>query len=291
MPDLCLISSAGGGCQATVVDLWRSMGWIMRANVTLLAVMLANVAAITCSRLYRFATARRHSRLFVQNAASALREGNVDQALDVANQHVRGHVARIVAAGLIAFAAAAYLSDAEAVGASERALQRTRTRLVADLKQGAGTLTSISLCAPLVGFVGTVFGILGSFYGSSLASLAGGLAEALVTTAFGLFVSIPAVWCGQYVLISIEAFETEMSNATLETITFCRAHCQSRHLFEHPRAGKAVSGSVLDDISSTHSWEIPYDRPRGMLLLVSFYTLLFVLLFVLTALAGLLAGR
>jgi hypothetical protein len=97
------------------------MGWIMRADVTLLAVMLAYVAAITCSRLYRFATARRHSRLFVQNAATALQEGNVYQALDVANQHARGHVARTVAAGLIAFAAAPHLSDAEAVGASERA--------------------------------------------------------------------------------------------------------------------------------------------------------------------------
>jgi hypothetical protein len=137
-----------------------------------------------------------------------------------------------------------------------------------------------------------VFGILGSFYGSGLASLARGLAEAFVTTAFGLFVSISAVWCRHYVLISVEGLETEMSNATLETITFCSAHCQSRHLFEHPRAEKAVSGSVLDDISSTHSWEIPYDRPRGMLLLVFlFYTLLFVLPLVLTALVGLLGER
>lgn len=291
MPDLCLISSAGGECQAPVSDLWRSMGWITRADVTLLTVMLTYVAAITCSSLYRFATTRRHSCLFVQSAASALQQGNVDQALDVANQHARGHVARTVAAGLIAFADAPHLSDAESVGASERALQRTRTRIVAELKRGVGTLTSIALCAPLVGFVGTVFGILGSFLGSNLASLARGLAEAFVTTAFGLLVSIPAVWCRQYILISVEAFETEMQNATLETTTFCRAHCQSRYLFEHPRAGKAVFGSVLDDISSTHSWEIPYDRPRGMLLLVSFYTLLFVLLFVLTALVGLLGGR
>jgi biopolymer transport protein ExbB/TolQ len=265
------------------------MGWIMRADVTLLAVMLAYVMAITSGRFYRFAAARRHSRLFVRNAASALEDGNVDEALAVATEYARGHVARTVAAGLTAFAAAPHLTDAEAVRATERALQRTRTRLVAELKRGAGTLTSIALCAPFVGFVGTVFGIMGSFYGSGLASLARGLAEALVTTAFGLLVAIPAVWCRNYVLVSVEAFETEMSNATLETMTYCGAHCQLRHRLEHPLAGKTVYGSILDP--GARSWEIPYDRPRGLLLLVSFYTMLFVLFFVLAALAAFLGAR
>lgn len=292
MPDLCLISSATGGCQATLGALWRSMGWIMRADVTLLVVMLAYVVAITSSRFYTFATARRHSRLFVRSVAPALQDGDFNQALAVAVQYARGHVARTVAAGLTAFAAAPHLSDVEAVGAAERAIQRTRTRLIADLKRGAGTLTSIALCAPFVGFVGTVFGIIGAFVmAHGLSSLAGGLAEALVTTAFGLLVAIPAVWSRHYILITVEAFETEMSNATLETVTYCSAHCQSRHLLENPLTGKAVNGSLLEDISGTHTWEISYDRPRGMLLLVSFYTLLFVLLFVLTALVGLLGGR
>lgn len=117
MPDLCLISSAGGGCQATVGDLWRSMGWLMRADVTLLAAMLVYVVGTTCKRFYRFAVTRRHSRLFVRNVASALQRGNLNEAVVVATHHSRGHVASIVAAGLTAFAdAEPQLTDAEAIG-------------------------------------------------------------------------------------------------------------------------------------------------------------------------------
>jgi biopolymer transport protein ExbB/TolQ len=297
MPDLWLISSVGGGCQATVGDLWRSMGWLMRADVTLLATMLAYLVGITCKRFYRFAATRRHSRLFVRNVASALQRENLTEAIVVATHHSRGHVASIVAAGLKAFVdAAPQLTDAEAIGAAERAFQRRHRRLVADLKSGVGTLTSIALLAPFIGLVGTVFGIMGAFVGggdrsTGLSYVAGGLAEALVTTAFGLLVAIPSVWCRNYVLTSVEIFESEMSNATLETMTYCDSHCHLRHVPEHPGAGKTRYGSVLDDISGTRSWEIAYDRPRGLLLLVSFYTLLFVLLVVSTALVASLGAR
>lgn len=174
----------------------------------------------------------------------------------------------------------------------ERAFQRRHRRLVSDLKSGVGTLTSIGLLAPFIGLVGAVFGIMSAFvWANSLSGLAAGLAEALVTTAFGRLVAIPAVWCRNYVLTSVETFESEMSNARLETLTYCDSHCHLRHVSEHPRAGEIRYGSVLGDISGTRSWEIPYDRPRGLLLLVSFYTLFFVLLFVATALVALLGAR
>lgn len=293
MPDLCLISSAGGVCQATVGNLWRSMGWITRADVTLLAVMLAYEAAITSGRLYRFAITRRHSCLFVREAASAFEGGDINRALALAKQYARGHVASTVAAGLVAFAQAApHLTHAEAVEAAERAFQRTRKRVVTDLKRGAGTLTSIALCAPLIGLIGTIFGIMGAFVGANgLFGLAAGMAEALVTTALGLLVAIPAAWCRNYILISVEAFETEMSNSTLEAITYCDSHRHLRPLLEHAGAGKAHYTPVFYDTSGTRSWEIAYDRPRGLLLLVSFYTLLFVFFFLAAALAALLGAR
>jgi len=74
-------------------------------------------------------------------------------------------------------------------------------------------------------------------------------------------------------------------------MTYCDSHCHLRHLLELTDAGKTRYGSVLDDISGTRSWEIPYDRPRGLLLLVSFYTLLFVLFFVAAALVAFLGAR
>lgn len=296
MPNLCLISSADGVCQATLGALWRSMGWIMRADVTLLAVMLVYVVTITCSRFYRFAATRRHSRLFVRDVASALQDGNINQALAIATQHARGHVASMAAAGLIAFVEAGrQLTDAEAIGITDRAFQRRHQKLAADLKRGAGTLTSIALCAPLVGLIGTVFGIMGAFvWAGGLSSLAARLAEALVTTAFGLLVAIPAAWCRKYILVSVETFETEMSNSALETLTYCESHLRLRHLLGESIIGKPRHGLVLDyifEIFKARPWEIPYDRPRGLLLLVSFYTLLFVLLFLATAIAAVLGAR
>jgi biopolymer transport protein ExbB/TolQ len=293
MPDLCLISSAGGGCQATLGDLWRSMGWLMRADVTLLAAMLASLVSIACKRLYRFAAARRQSRLFVRDVASALEKGNLNEAITVATQHSNGHVASVVAAGLTAFVEAPPpLTDAEAIGLAERAFHRRHRTLAAGLKSGAGTLTSIALVSPFIGLIGTVFGIMGAFVGggdrsSGLSYVAGSLAEALVSTAFGLLVAIPAVWCRNYVLSTVEILESEMSNAALETITYCHSHCHRRHT-SHPVRRKTRYGSVLDDISGSRSWEIPYDRPRGLLLLIHFYTFLFVLLFVATALVAVL---
>src|SRR5947209_18097294 len=103
MPDLCLISSAGGGCQVTVGDLWRSMGWLMRADVTLLAAMFAYLVGIASKRLNRFAAARRQSRLFIRDVVSALEKGSLNEAITVATQHSNGHVASMVAAGLTAF--------------------------------------------------------------------------------------------------------------------------------------------------------------------------------------------
>ena len=293
MPDFCLISAADGGCQATVGDLWRSMGWLMRADVTLLAVMFAYAIAITCSRLCRFSITRRHSRLFVRNVTSALQTGDLYEAIAIATRHARGHVASMAAAGLTAFVEAGpQLTDAEAIGITERAFQRRHQRVAAHLKRGAGTLTSIAVCAPLVGLVGTVFGIISAFvWAGGLSSLAGGLAEALVTTAFGLLVAVPAVWCRNYILVSVETFETEMSNSALETLTYCESHLRLRNLFKQPIVGKAPHRSILDSVFKARPWEIPDDRPRGLLLLVSFYTLIFILFFVAAALAALLGAR
>jgi biopolymer transport protein ExbB/TolQ len=297
MPDLYLISSAGGECQSTVGDLWRSMGWIMRGDVILLAAMLAYVIGITCKRFYRFTATRRHSRLFVRNVASALQRGNLNEVIVVATRHSRGHVPSIVAAGLTAFVdAAPQLSDTEVIGAAERAFHRRQRGVVADLKGGVGTLTSIGLLAPFIGLIGTVFGIMGAFVNgpdraTGISLVSGAFAEALVTSAFGLVVAIPAVWCRNYIVTRVEIFETEMSNATLETLTYCDSHYHLRHVSEHPGAEKPRHGSVLDDTAGTRSWEIHYDRPRGLLLLVSFYTLVFVLASVFTALVGLLGER
>jgi biopolymer transport protein ExbB/biopolymer transport protein TolQ len=77
-----------------------------------------------------------------------------------------------------------------------------------------------------VGLFGTVVGIIHAFQGISqakstgLAAVAGGISEALVTTAIGLFVAVPAVWVYNYFTGKVESFDVEMDNSSSELIDY-----------------------------------------------------------------------
>ena len=87
-------------------------------------------------------------------------------------------------------------------------------------------LGSIGSVAPLLGLFGTVVGIINAFKGiasqkaTGLGAVAGGISEALVTTAIGLFVAVPAVWMYNYFTSRVEAFDVEMDNSSSELIDY-----------------------------------------------------------------------
>jgi len=92
---------------------------------------------------------------------------------------------------------------------------------IAELKENLGVLATIGATAPFVGLFGTVVGIINAFgkmatSGGGIASVSAGISEALVTTAFGLFVAIPAVWAYNYFQNRIDRFTVEMSNSGSE---------------------------------------------------------------------------
>ena len=80
--------------------------------------------------------------------------------------------------------------------------------------------------APFVGLFGTVVGIINAFKGISqekstgLGAVAGGISEALVTTAVGLFVALPAIWAYNYFTNRVEAFDVEMGNSSSELLDY-----------------------------------------------------------------------
>ena len=94
------------------------------------------------------------------------------------------------------------------------------------MKKGLGNLATISTTAPFVGLFGTVIGIINAFRGMAISGSGGlgavsaGIAEALATTAFGLFVAVPAVWMYNYFLNKVERFNVEMSNASSQLIDY-----------------------------------------------------------------------
>jgi len=114
----------------------------------------------------------------------------------------------------------------EEIEASKRALDRSEAIVHAELKRGISSLATIGSTAPFVGLFGTVVGIINAFKGiateksAGLGAVSAGISEALVTTAVGLFVAVPAVWMFNYFNSKLEAFDVEMGNSSSELIDY-----------------------------------------------------------------------
>ena len=112
------------------------------------------------------------------------------------------------------------------IEAAKRGLDRSIAIVHAEMKRGLSGLATIGSTAPFVGLFGTVVGIINAFKGISaaegtgLSAVAGGISEALVTTALGLLVAVPAVWAFNYFTNKVEAFDVEMDNSSMELINY-----------------------------------------------------------------------
>ena len=210
------------------ISMWHVMGWPARTVVLILFVMSGWSIGVMIDRWMAFSAARKQSRAFAPQVAGALKNGNIEEAIKIAERNKKSHLAKVVVAGLQEFKAHGESSDipGETIEASKRALERAEAIVHAELKRGLGGLATIGSTAPFVGLFGTVLGILNAFRGISenkatgLGAVAGGIAEALVTTAFGLFVAIPAVMMFNYLTGRVEAFDVEMDNSSSELVDY-----------------------------------------------------------------------
>jgi biopolymer transport protein ExbB len=224
----CLWLFQEEGVSFDPISMWRAMGWPARCVVILLFVMSAWSIGVMIDRYIAYQAARKQSRVFAPAVAGALKEGKIDEAISIAEQNKRSHLAKVVTAGLQEFSAHEVSREipGEDIEASKRALERAAAIVHAELKRGVSSLATIGSTAPFVGLFGTVLGIINAFHGIStqkstgLGAVAGGISEALVTTAIGLFVAIPAVWVYNYFSGKIEAFDVEMDNSSSELIDY-----------------------------------------------------------------------
>jgi biopolymer transport protein ExbB/biopolymer transport protein TolQ len=210
------------------MGVWRSMGWVARIVFIILLVMSIWSIAIMVERYLTFSAARNQSREFAPKVASSLKNQKIDEAISLSDKYKKSHLAMVVNAGLQEFRAHQLSSDisGEVVDASKRALQRASAIKIAEFKRGLSGLATIGSTAPFVGLFGTTFGIINAFVGmreaesAGISAVAGGIAEALVTTALGLAVAVPAVWLFNYFTSKVENFVVEMDNSSAELIDF-----------------------------------------------------------------------
>lgn len=211
-----------------LVGMWHSMGWLAKAVVFVLFIMSIWSLAVMIDRWLYFSAARKQSREFAPRVAGALREGKLDEAVKVADRNKKSHLAEVVTAGLQEFrnAGGGSTVTVEQIESSKRALDRAEAIVHAKLKRGLGGLATIGSTAPFVGLFGTVAGILKAFqqiaaqHTTGIGAVAGGISEALITTAFGLLVAVPAVWMFNYFTNKVESFDVEMDNSSSELIDY-----------------------------------------------------------------------
>ena len=211
------------------ISLWKQMGLLAKVVVIVLFIMSGWSIGVMIDRWMAYNAARNQSRAFAPAVAGALREGKIEEAIRVAERNKKSHLAKVVTAGLMEFKAhqdSPGEIPGETIEASKRALERTEAIVHAELKRGLSGLATIGSTAPFVGLFGTVVGILNAFRGiqtehaTGLAAVAGGISEALVTTAFGLVVAIPAVMMFNYLTSRVAACDVDMDNSSSELIDY-----------------------------------------------------------------------
>jgi biopolymer transport protein ExbB/biopolymer transport protein TolQ len=211
-----------------VVTMFKESSFVGQSVIVILALMSAWSIGVMIDRYLAFGAARKQSREFAPAVAGCLKEGKIEEAISVAEQNKKSHLAKVVEAGLQEFRAHSVSRElsGEQIESSRRACERAEAIVNAELKRGLSGLATIGATAPFVGLFGTTVGIINAFQGMSsektagLSAVAGGISEALVTTAFGLFVAVPAVWAYNWFTNKVEAFSIEMTNSSSELIDY-----------------------------------------------------------------------
>jgi biopolymer transport protein ExbB len=218
--------------------LWSQMT-ILNKGVIVILICLSVWSLYVCvERLIVFRKARRQSLLFARQATEHLKNDRPQAAIDAAQKYPQSHLARVVSAGLQAFqyeSQTSPLSEVEIVEAATRAVERATLLTTSDMKRGIGSLATIATITPFIGLFGTVIGIINAFHGMALTGSGGigavsaGIAEALVATAFGLAVAIPAAWMFNYFTNVLERLQIEMSNSSSELVDFFMKRQRGKH--------------------------------------------------------------
>jgi len=218
--------------QMDLLHMWNQMGIITKSLAVVLIIMSMISFGVAIERIYTFAQARKQSRLYAPQVAKHLKEGRLKDAIAISSSknYRYSHLAKVVLAGLQEYQfqqeSGSTLSREDLVDTVRRAMQRASALTANDLKKNVPSLATIGATAPFIGLLGTVIGIINAFHGiaatgsGGLAAVSAGISEALVKTALGLVVAIPAVWFYNYLTGRIEYFNVEMDNSSSELVDY-----------------------------------------------------------------------
>jgi biopolymer transport protein ExbB/TolQ len=217
----------------TIPQMWASMGFIAKAVVVILGVMSVFVVAVSVERLIVFVKAKQQSRIYAMLIQELLKQKKYREAADAALQFKNSHIARVIRSGLMEYIKGHILEESageacapnyDVLGAVNRAIEKSGAREMAGMRRGLAGLATVGSTAPFVGLFGTVFGIINSFQGMAaeggggLGAVAGGIAEALITTGAGIGVAVVAVLLYNYFTSRVDALQVDTNESAIEIL-------------------------------------------------------------------------
>jgi biopolymer transport protein ExbB len=212
----------------SMMELWHSMGWFAKGIVFTLAIMSVWSLTVMFQKWWTIRRAQAETKKFAPEFSQFLEEDNLTEAIRLAEGYKRSHVARVLGNSLaevkpLIMDGSVTVAD---INSAERAVEREMLMTIVDLKRGLGVLATTGATAPFVGLLGTTMGIVNAFTGMAtsgsggLSAISAGIAEALITTAFGILVAIPAVWAYNYFTTKIDNLTAEMTYTSKEMIDY-----------------------------------------------------------------------
>jgi biopolymer transport protein ExbB/TolQ len=216
--------------QFGLMEMWAAMGAVAKTVAIILIAMSVITIYMFIERLLVFSRAKKKSREVAPKLADLLKSGNLKDALALSSKkdYKGSHLARVTSAGIqsVIEGKEAKLSMEEQLETASRGGERAKTLFNQELRRGLSILATIATSAPFIGLFGTIFGIINAFRGMQLTgsggigAVAGGISEALVTTAVGIGVAVLALWVFNTLNSRIELFDAEMDNTQSQVVDF-----------------------------------------------------------------------
>ena len=236
--------------QLSLLELWGTMGYFAKGIVVLLLLMSVFGATIAIRKSIELWRAKKETLKFSPPFSRALANEDFAEAERLVDSHTHSHLAvafrRVFPS--ITFHSQDHALSAVEIASVQRMIELNTLEQLARFRRGLGVLATIGATAPFVGLLGTTMGVVNAFTGMAvsgsggLAAISAGIAEALVTTAFGLLVAIPAVWLYNYYINRIDYLSMEITYATKEFMDFLLRY--EANLFRERRPGTAAAAAA-----------------------------------------------
>ena len=212
----------------SLTQLWHEIPIFAKMIWVVLVIMSIWSLTVAIGKWWNLRKAQKETIKFAPEFSQFLEEDNLNEAIKLADNYKRSHVARVLGGALgevrpLIEDGSVTVAD---INSAERAVERNMLLEIVQLKRGLALLATVGSTAPFVGLLGTVFGIVNAFTGMAasgsggITAIAAGIAEALIATGFGLIVAIPAVWFYNYFQTKIDNLSAEMTYVSKEFIDY-----------------------------------------------------------------------